>query len=262
MASFKIIIILMIGISFEITAFAKDETKALYGEVFATKKLFSKKNDLEKTYASLIRLSVLYKGRRDAESLRHGAEVEALIETRKVSLEKCSFSDIYYQKIIHSKATLNIIPYLDDNIERLFNFCKDTLYAQLDQGLSNLNAQEMDHIEKIRQYIIHGRYKVREPLYHISPETIEDGLVDYLKELTKGTTADRTVNFGTAVRDLCGKIVYELFQPLSSLGLIYDGGRRPLLNEKVISWLINMEICKQVTQRPELIDYVEARLRT
>lgn len=266
MANFEIIVILLIGISFGISEIvAKDETKAIHDEVFASKSLFSalrKRSSLDKTYALLIRLSSLYKnGKQDSESERHRAEVDSLIETRKVGPEKCNFLEIYKQTIIHSGATLNIIPYLTDNIERLFNFCKATLYNQLNRGLSNFNDQEKDDMEKIRLYIIHGRHEVREPLYYISPEAIEDGLIDFLRDRIRDGKTNELVDFDTVVGGLCGKVVYELNEPLGTLGLVYDGGRRPLLNEEAVSWLTNMEICKSIIESaPELGRHVETKL--
>lgn len=265
MANFRTILIFSIAIVSAIAAFAKDDTKAIHDELFASKNLFSKIRkgtpNPDRTYALLLQLASMYKEKKDAESLEKSVKIEALIETRKPSPEKCNFHEMYRQTILHRKANLNIIPYLTDNIERLFNFCKEGLYDRLNQALDSFSDQENDDMEKIRLYVLYGGYNVKRPLYYILPEAIEDGLVNFLKDRAKETSGV-AVDYDTTISKLCEKVVHRLFRSLGTFKLIYDEGKRPLLDERTTSWLVNMEICKNVVEsRPELGQVVEKRLK-
>lgn len=265
MTNIRIILAFLIAISFSISTFAKDEAKAIHNELFASKNLLSKirkqTSNPDRTHALLLQLSSMYKEKRDVETLKESVKVETLIETRKLSPEKCNFYEIYRQTIIHSKATLNIIPYLTDNIERLFNFCKDSLYNKLNLALSTFSDQENDDMEKIRLYVLYGGYKVKRPLYYISPGAIEDGLVNFLKDRVKGTS-EVLLDYDTIIGNLCEKVVHRLFEPLGTFELIFEEGKRSFLDERTTSWLVNMEICKSVLEsRPELGQVVETRLK-
>lgn len=156
----------------------------------------------------------------------------------------------------NSAFSLSVIPYLKQCRENAIEFCVKTLVSELQLDISRFPELVVPDMTLFREKVL-AIDPVEQPLHGIPQKNIEAGSAAFMQQQDpelvaqiKGKSSEQFVErFGEFVGGLCGEV--EEAHPgraISALLQYDDYLLCKRLDEDSLNWLINIKICRFVTE--------------